>query len=696
VTERRIVREAGDQEQPQLSGILKGGKLWKNCSDSSSVDTASSPASDEGESSALVRRSVRFSEEDEDGAEKDYLDKDQRAVTIEEVRQEEPQQQKELNLTLRLGSVLLNSDNLPPNSAVRQLFPDSKAQKRLLSITDDSVSYDGRELKTAGISGGGSNSDDELSRGSSSTIRRTIERNALRRSLLRYSDPMATTSRRRSVPNKEENSLVERIKLLTCDIDDEPSRRSESPHNQMRQYGLVGRERCHSESGKDFQQPLQVMQDNSCCWLMVDPPRGSIKIAAARKQFQIGERETPPDGSASASVNTAVAADGTVYSLDDIDEVLANECVCPPDLQQHQQPPDILATVQQQQDELAMFVQRDLGRMERLKKRYSLTEEDDQDDYGFSRRPSVRGIKPRFGSTTEIIQQIQLQLQPPPLANPSRVGSHVTWPYAPESTSSSTSSPVLSPTEGHPPRRRTQPPIPIRANSHQMPMLQEDPYYTTVPAHDYRYVEYANGATYVYASSYPARNDMLPYSESPPTRYLPAPGGTLPPPQRRAPVVYPPYAAAPPQAAVGGRPRPHYRSDSPQRAAYYYPPPQQQQQHYYAASPYQQQQQYQQQGKYPAALPPPPQHQGDLPSPSAAMVRTLSPVPADSPTRSVLKFERGAPEGASASPGFPQQDYYTATRAGVVPVDAEQPPPNSQQQHQNQQQNSSVYYAMNV
>lgn len=685
------MREAGgDQEQPQLSGILKGGKLWKNCSDSSSVDTASSPASDEGESSALVRRSVRFSEEDEDGAEKDlYLEQDQRdgrVVIIEEARQEEPpiQQQKELNLTLRLGSVLLNSDNLPPNSAVRQLFPDSKAQKRLLSITDDLISYDSRELKSAGISGGGSNSDDELSRGSSSSIRRTIERNALRRSLLRYSDPMATTSRRRSVPNKEENSLVERIKQLTCDIDDEPGRRSESPHNQMRHHGLVGRERCHSESGKDFQQPLQVMQDNSCCWLMVDPPRGSIKIAATRKQFQIGERETPPDGSASASINTAVAADGTVYSLDDIDEVLAAECVCPPDLQQYQQPPDILATVQQQPCELETFVERGHGRMERLKKRYSLTEEDDQDDYGFSRRPSVRGIKPRFGSTTEIIQQIQLQLQPPPLANPARVGSHVTWPYAPESTSSSTSSPVLSPTEGHPPRRRTQPPIPIRTNS-QMPMLQEDPYYTTVPANDYRYVEYVNGAAYVYASSYPTRNDMLPYSESPPTRYLPAPGGTLPPPQRRAPVVYPPYATAPPQQ-VGGRPRSHYRSDSPQRA-YYYAQPQGQPTHYYAPAP------YQQQGKYPAALPPPPQH-ADLPSPSAALVRTLSPVPADSPTRNLLKFERGAPEGASASPGFPQQDYYTATRAGVVPADADQPPPTSQ--HQTQQQNSSVYYAMNV
>ncbi|XP_059470794.1 uncharacterized protein LOC132193875 [Neocloeon triangulifer] len=667
VTERRIVREAGDQEQPQLSGILKGGKLWKNCSDSSSVDTASSPASDDGESSALVRRSVRFSEEDE---EKDS----DRPVTIEEVQhlEDPPTPPAELNLTLRLGSVLLNTDKLPPNSAVRQLFPDTKQQKRLLSISDDTFSLDGKELRSP--STGGSNSDDELSRGSSSSIKRTIERNALRRSLLRYSDPVGS-SRRRSVPNKDENSLVERIKQLTCDFDEEPFR-SESPNQQYRQRAIVGRERCHSESGKDFHQPLQLMQDNSCCWLMVDPPRGGIKMAAAaRKQVHLGERETPPDGSASASVNTAMAPDGTIYSLDDIDEVLANECVCPPP--EHQQPPDILATVQQQQqqqDELAMFVQRDLGRIERLKKRYSLTEEDDQDDYGFSRRPSVRGIKPRFGSTTEIIQQIQLQLQPPPLANPGRTGSHVTWPYPPDNGSSSTSSPVLSPTEQHP-RRRTQPPIPIRGSN--LPLLSEDPYYATVPAQDYRYVEYTNGAAYVYASSYPSRSDVVPYSESPPTRYLPS-TAPLPPPQRRAPVVYAPYAA---QQQV--QQRLPYRSESPQR--YYYPSPQQQQQRFYQPAPYP--------GKYPAALPPP--QQNDLPSPSAALVRALSPVPADSPTRNAIKFERGAPEGASASPGFPQQDFYAANRAGVVSADGDQQPPTSQQQHL-QQQNSSVYYAMNV
>lgn len=59
--------------------------------------------------------------------------------------------------------------------------------------------------------------------------------------------------------------------------------------------------------------------------------------------------------------------------------------------------------------------------------------DDEHDDYGFNRRPSVRGIKPRFGSTTEILQQIQNQLQPLPpsatTANRTNNASQVSWPY---------------------------------------------------------------------------------------------------------------------------------------------------------------------------------------------------------------------------------------------------------------------------
>lgn len=70
-------------------------------------------------------------------------------------------------------------------------------------------------------------------------------------------------------------------------------------------------------------------------------------------------------------------------------------------------------------DELEQFVEQYLTRIERIRKRYSLT------DIGFVRNPSIRGIRPRFGSTIEILQQLQSQIRPHPLAS---AKGHLTWP----------------------------------------------------------------------------------------------------------------------------------------------------------------------------------------------------------------------------------------------------------------------------
>lgn len=118
--------------------------------------------------------------------------------------------------------------------------------------------------------------------------------------------------------------------------------------------------------------------------------------------------------------------------------------------------PDVVAgtpNADPSQDELAMFVQQDAGRIERIKKRYNpvasataiVSDDDEHDDYGFSRRPSVRSIKPRFGTTTEILQQMQAHLQPPLLACTTKPGSHMTWPYYSTECTDATKNEATSP-----------------------------------------------------------------------------------------------------------------------------------------------------------------------------------------------------------------------------------------------------------
>lgn len=63
-------------------------------------------------------------------------------------------------------------------------------------------------------------------------------------------------------------------------------------------------------------------------------------------------------------------------------------------------------------DELVQFVENDIQRIERIKRRYSLSDEGDDPTFGFGRRPSVRGIKPRYGTTNEIIHHMQMELKP--------------------------------------------------------------------------------------------------------------------------------------------------------------------------------------------------------------------------------------------------------------------------------------------
>lgn len=63
-------------------------------------------------------------------------------------------------------------------------------------------------------------------------------------------------------------------------------------------------------------------------------------------------------------------------------------------------PPDVSRTSQipSNKDELEQFVEKESKRMDTIRKRYSVAEEDDDPTFGFARRPSVRGVQNRIQS----------------------------------------------------------------------------------------------------------------------------------------------------------------------------------------------------------------------------------------------------------------------------------------------------------
>uniref|UniRef100_A0A182P6R1 Uncharacterized protein n=1 Tax=Anopheles epiroticus TaxID=199890 RepID=A0A182P6R1_9DIPT len=325
--------------------------------------------------------------------------------------------------------------------------------------------------------------------GETDTIRRSIERNALRRSLIKY-EP------KKKIPVKDVTSLEERIRQLTCDIDDpidetgggegsdqagdgdlSEMERRDSPageeNPQQPKYlpdksfspsssasssssgsngstykkitDLFHRDRRQEKIPEADENPIVIIPQDCRCPAGPDIGMG-VQIQGAhtqihqppqqrhvdsRRQFLstlapltacvAGQRDDlsyytlahPGDRSSMAS------SQSTEYSIGDIDAALHDD-------DGKKVAPDVIAgTPGQESDELAAFVQQEGARTERLKKRYSAetstsapasgagSDDDEQNDYGFNSRPSVRGIKPRFGSTNEILQQMQAQLAAP-------------------------------------------------------------------------------------------------------------------------------------------------------------------------------------------------------------------------------------------------------------------------------------------
>lgn len=183
---------------------------------------------------------------------------------------------------------------------------------------------------------------------------------------------------------------------------------------------------CRCPAGPDIGMGVQIQGGHTQVHQPPPPPRQTESkrhilsttlapltacVAGQRDDFSYYMLAKPGDRTSTASSQTT-----DQYSIGDIDAALQDADI-------KKVAPDVIAgTPGQETDELASFAQQEANRLDRIKKRYSSesapasgvnSDDDEQNDYGFNKRPSVRGIKPRFGSTNEILQQMQDQLSQP-------------------------------------------------------------------------------------------------------------------------------------------------------------------------------------------------------------------------------------------------------------------------------------------
>ena len=423
---------------------------------------------------------------------------------------------------------------------------------------------------------------------SNSEVRRAIERNALRRSLTRFSDARKKDTNKNDRNDKEESSLLEKLKWLTAsedvtngntddkeDDDDDGNQSSEDEHSSQQQdldprvqetiatyrrlaemfnkttslrgdvqvpgdvrewkikSDLFPGQKCQpNENDQDLppgtstftavpavsicdhlgedendkliysggvrytREGILTMPSNDGDQSNEDGSQYSgessqtTSMSDARKQFlsQTVVQSYSGDSNSMPRDRSSLASNPDSYTLDDIDEALHDDRSSSVPSSSQSSPrlsgrSDIDGTSTTESgyssnetngelgpilpvdmDELVEFVRQDASRMERLRRRY-----DESEDHGFCRRPSVRGIKPRFGSTTDLLKQMANQLIPSPVAQQSMTGSHMTWPYRDGSEEEGGNAPQ--------PRRRQ---LPTRSST--LPALQEDAPY--IPSTD--------------------------------------------------------------------------------------------------------------------------------------------------------------------------------------------------------------------
>ncbi|XP_038216417.1 uncharacterized protein LOC119835579 isoform X2 [Zerene cesonia] len=434
-TEGRISSDSSPSRQ-RRAGILKGGRLWKSLdndkdSNEQNDDQRSTTASDEDGS--VTPRSVRFVER----AKEPEDDDKQKTATEQTQTMVETTQKDSTSTAHRLETPLILTLNAPKaNSAVQQLFNSNRPPPP--AIEPQLITSETLRAWDAGV----------RPKSEETAVRRVAERNALRCSLLR------SEARKKQQPKQEGASLAERIRLLTCDVEDEPEEQRSSPagasvdkfsnSDKSSDKSFNGVDKSNekafgsgssSSSSSTLSAPVPTRRPPDLGDVHQEPHKPR---AEPRRQFLSTLAPlTACVGNAHHEGFYYVPPGGNTASNTELDIHETNDAPAP----------DVVAGTPgaTDDDSLAAFARASAPRTERLRQRYGQesqpgSSDDEHDDYGFHRRPAVRGIavKQQLGASDDILQQMQSELQPTPSSTPMQMPAHAcqrttsanyAWPY---------------------------------------------------------------------------------------------------------------------------------------------------------------------------------------------------------------------------------------------------------------------------
>ncbi|XP_054264878.1 uncharacterized protein LOC128987851 [Macrosteles quadrilineatus] len=416
------------REESGMPGILKTGTTQRPSREMNSyIKQSENQRNEDG------KRLVRFCEDD------DSEENDRESLMEDETQD-----------VIMFGSNMYFINKSDPNSAVRKLFPNSKLTpiNPFINRGSNRENSNGNHYpnkmseSTRNLLNRTKSSDCENRNKINITRRKVAEQPISRRNIPKIA------AEHKSKQGKTANSstpLIERIKQLTCESEETQVNKnvdvkqnrpgqpvwkntSKSPMNQ--DYNL-GQPQKAKDLPKQAKEGLNLMRYNQCISHTRSNETSSNKYSPtktsptdeARRSFLSSLSQNLEEKSEKRnSIASNSTAGDTVYSLSDIEEALTDE---------EKEIKDAFAH-ENRQDELELFVQQDAGRTERLRKRYSSTPKlESRVSTGFNNSGAYKTSsstnltnypneyntlqkeKPKFGSTIEILQQLQQQIETP-------------------------------------------------------------------------------------------------------------------------------------------------------------------------------------------------------------------------------------------------------------------------------------------